>query len=153
MTEKLDASACFITVDTATLTLRISSAQLNLFSVTDAPKTNAEIRRWYLGQVARIPELNKQWLSQGLFVGERAEAAWSIRHEARLAARAMMADPVEVELLRARDIAEYGNPDGPTFEFLVERLKAVGLEGDAVYEAIIEGSYRTNAEVNGKLGL
>ena len=102
---------------------------------------------------SHIPELNKQWLSQGLSVRERAEAAWSIRHEARLAARAMMADLVEVELLRARDIAEYGDPDGPTFEFLVERLKAVGLEGDAGYQAIIEGSYRTNAEVNRKLGL
>ena len=53
MTEKLDAGVCFMRVHTATLTLRISSAQLNLFSVTDAPKTNVEIRRWYLEQVAR----------------------------------------------------------------------------------------------------
>ncbi|CAN5220216.1 hypothetical protein BH18ACI2_BH18ACI2_03540 [soil metagenome] len=65
----------------------------------------------------------------------------------------MMIDPAEVELLRARDLAEYGNPDGPTFEFLVKRLKEAGLEGDAVYEAIVEGSYRTNAGVNRKLGL
>ncbi len=64
----------------------------------------------------------------------------------------MMIDPAEVELLRARDLAEYGNPDG-TFEFLVKRLKEAGLEGDAVYEAIVEGSYRTNAGVNRKLGL
>lgn len=64
-----------------------------------------------------------------------------------------MADPVEVELLRARDVAEYGNPNGPTFEFLVKKLKEAGLEGDAVYEAVIEGSYRTDTGVNRKLGL
>jgi len=106
-----------------------------------------------LEQVARIPELNGQWLAQGLSARARAEAAWRIRHEARRAARAMMIDPAEVELLRARDMAEYGNPDGPSFEFLVERLKEAGLEGDVVYEAIVEGSYRTNAGVSRKLGL
>jgi hypothetical protein len=44
-----------------------------------------------------------------------------MRHTARLEARAMMADPTEVELLRARDMALYGNADGPTFAFLVEQ--------------------------------
>lgn len=65
----------------------------------------------------------------------------------------MMTDPEEVELLRARDVAEYGNPDGPTFEFLVEKLKEAEFEADAVYEAIVEGSYRTNVGVSRKLGL
>ena len=123
--------------------------------MNDAPhiKTNAEVRRWYLEEVARIPELNKRWLEQGLSLRERAAAAWRVRHEARLKARAMMADPAEVELLRERDLAEYGDPDGPTFEFLVKQLQEAGLEGDAVYEAMIEGSYRTNTGINRKLGL
>lgn len=116
-------------------------------------KTNAEIRRWYFKQVAHIPELNKQWLEQGLSTRERAEAAWRIRHEARLKARAVMADPAEVELLHERDTAEYGNPDGPTFEFLVKQLEEAGLEGDAVYNAIIEASSRTNVGVNRELRL
>jgi hypothetical protein len=119
----------------------------------EEPKTNAEIRRWYLQQVAAIPEMNKDWIKQGLAVRERAEAAWRIRHEARLQARSMMADAVEVELLRTRDMNKYGNLDGPTFEFLVERLKETGLEGEAVYKAIIDNSYRTDAELNSKLGL
>jgi len=114
-------------------------------------KTNAEIRRWYLGQVAHIAELNEEWLEQGLSPHERAEAAWSIRHAARLEARAMMADPIEVELLRERDRAEYGDPDGPTFDFLVQQLREAGLQGDAVYNAIIEGSYRTNVGVSRSL--
>ncbi len=121
--------------------------------MADVPKTNAEIREWYLEHVGRIPELNKQWLAQGLSARGRAQAAWGIRHEARLAARALMADPVEVELLRARDMAIYGDPDGPAFEFLVEVLKEAGFEEQALYEAIIEGSYRTDAQVNRRLGL
>lgn len=65
----------------------------------------------------------------------------------------MMTDPAEVELLRARDLTAYGNPDGPTFEFLVEKLKEAGLEANAAYEAIVEGSYRTNAGVSRQLVL
>ena len=116
-------------------------------------KTNAEIRRWYLERVATITELNNEWIRQGLSARERAEAAWRIRHEARLETRSMMADAVEVELLRERDMTKYGNPDGPTFEFLVERLRDAGLEGEAAYEVIIDESYRTNVELNNKLGL
>lgn len=65
----------------------------------------------------------------------------------------MMADPEEVELLRKRDMIEYGNADGPTFDFLVEKLKNAGLEEAAVYETIIQGSYRTDPGVTGDLGL
>lgn len=79
--------------------------------------------------------------------------AWRVRHEARLQARSMMTDPAEVELLRARDMAISGNPDGPTFEFLVEKLREAGLEGNAIYEAVIEGAYRTDAGINKLLGL
>ena len=81
----------------------------------------------------------------------RAEAAWRIRHEARIEARSMMTDPAEIELLRARDVAKYGSPDGPTFEFLVEKLKEACPDEDRIYEAIIDNSYRTDAELNRKL--
>jgi hypothetical protein len=116
-------------------------------------RTNAEIRQWYMEQVASIPELNQQWLAVGLAVHERAERAWRIRHTARLEARAMMADPAEVELLRARDTALYGSPDGPTFAFLVEQGRHAGLAEEAIYEAIIEGAYRTNVGFNRRFGL
>lgn len=97
--------------------------------------------------------LNEEWISKGVSVRERAERAWLIRHDARLEARSMMADSTEVELLRQRDIDKFGNPDGPTFYFLVERLIEAGLDGDAVYEAIIDQSYRTDAELDRQLGL
>jgi len=60
----------------------------------------------------------------------------------------MMADPAEVELLRARDLALYGNTNGPTFAFLVEQGRRAGLTEPAIYEAIIEGAYRTNVGLN-----
>ena len=119
----------------------------------DRRRTNAEIRQWYLEQVSSIPELNRQWLGAGLSARERAEKAWSFRHTARLEARAMMADPTDVELLRARDMAVYGNPDGPTFEFLVEQGCRAGLEDPAIYEAIIEGAYRTDVGTDRRFGL
>ena len=121
--------------------------------MSDAPKTNAEIRKWYLEQVAQIPELNEQWLAQGLLTKERARKAWQIRHDARLRAREMMADLDEVEDLKQRDLAEYGNEEGPTFEFLVQEWRDAGLKGNAVYVAIIEGAHRTNRDINQKLGL
>jgi hypothetical protein len=116
-------------------------------------KTNTEIRQWYLQLVATIPELNQEWIKQGFTARERAESAWRVRHEARMKARSMMADPAEVELLRERDILKYGNADGPTFEFLVERLREAGVEEERIYETIIDNSYRTDAELNRKLGL
>jgi hypothetical protein len=116
------------------------------------PRTNAEIRRWYLNRVATIADLNQEWIIQGLSALERAKAAWIIRYEARVTARAMMADQSEAELLRARDMARYGSPDGPLFDFLVARLEDAGLDGDAMYEAIIDGSYRTDEELNRILG-
>jgi hypothetical protein len=117
--------------------------------VAELPKTNADIRKWYLEQVAQVRELNEQWLAQGLSAKARAKKAWQFRHDARLKARAMMAKPEEVEDLRERDLAEYGNPDGPTFEFLVREWREAGLTGDAIYIAIIEGARRTNKGVNG----
>jgi hypothetical protein len=65
----------------------------------------------------------------------------------------MMADLTEVELLRARDMALYGNADGPTFAFLVEQGCRAGLTEQAIYEAIIAGAYRTNVGLNRRFGL
>lgn len=64
----------------------------------------------------------------------------------------MMADKSEVEMLRQRDVQAYGSPNGPTFRFLFKRLSNEGLSENEVCEAIIKGSYRTNAGVNKSLG-
>jgi len=116
------------------------------------PKTNAEIRGWYLDHISTIPKLNKQWIKEGLSLDVRAKMAWKFRHDKRREARAFMADKNEVEMLRQRDIKVYRSPNGPTFRFLFKRLSGEGLSENEVFEAIIKGSYRTNAGVNKSLG-
>lgn len=95
-----------------------------------------------------VPKLNQEWIAHGVGVEERALRAWRIRHEARLQARSMMENPAEVEDLRERDRRLYGNPDGPTFDQLVQEGYQRGLRQDEVYERIISGSQATNREVN-----
>jgi hypothetical protein len=118
----------------------------------NTPQTNTEIRQWYLDQLSNIPKLNEQWLKQGVLLKDRAFMAWQFRHDKRQEARAMMQNVFEAELLRRRDLAKYGTPDGPTFEFLIARLESEGLTGNVVFEAIIKGSYRTDAGIDKLLG-
>lgn len=117
------------------------------------PETNAEIRLWYNNQVVVIEPLNKRWIEEGKSAVERAELAYEIRHNARVNARLLMRSKDEVELLRKRDMKKYGNPDGPTFLYLVEKNCAKGLRGDEIYEEIVKSSYRTSAEYNKRFGI
>ena len=117
-------------------------------TIKSRPLSNADVRRKYLERVAQIEQLNEQWVKDGIALDERARRAWSIRHDARLEARQLMTSREEVELLQTRDQAKYGNPDGPTFEWLTKNLALNGLAGDTLYDAILEGSYRTNETVN-----
>jgi hypothetical protein len=59
----------------------------------------------------------------------------------------------QIHLLQERDLAKYGKPDGPTFEFLVENNEKLGLVGDEIYEAIIVSSMKVNIGVNKRLRL
>ena len=114
--------------------------------------TNLEVRQWYLSQVSKIPILNEEWTRYGLSAEQRARRAWQIRHDARLMAREKMEDPREVKLLRDRDMALYGNPDGPTFEFLTAKASKLGWGGDKMYHAIVAGSVITNADTDKEFG-
>lgn len=71
--------------------------------------------------------------------------AFEMRRSARLRAREMMEDSVEVELLRERDRRKYGDPDGPTFEQLVKEERDRGAVGESPYRAIIDSACRTDA--------
>lgn len=117
------------------------------------PRTNAEIRQWYNDQIAVIPWLDRQWQQHGLSAEERAQRAHQIRHDARVQARAYMQNKQEVAVLRARDREKYGNPDGPTFDQLVAQNREKGLQGDAVFEAIVGSANRTDPGYNQKHGV
>jgi hypothetical protein len=110
--------------------------------------SNAEVRGHYLKLVAAIGPANARWLEEGLSAEERARRAFQMRREARVTGRAMMTEKRDVLALEERDKAKYGHPDGPTFDELVQRNQAKGLQGDAVFEAIVESAQRTNGAVN-----
>lgn len=111
------------------------------------------IRAVYVCRARYIADLNHQWIAQGLDAETRARGAYELRKEARLTARAMMADPAEVRALEARDLEKYGHKDGPTWEWLVEKAREKGLMGDALYESIIESASVTNEAANRAAGL
>jgi hypothetical protein len=115
--------------------------------------SNEEIRAYYLELAGSVDASNEQWKQEGLSAEERARRAYDVRHNARITSRAMMGDPREVEDLRARDREKYGNPDGPTFDQLVESQRKKGLTGDAVYEALVDSSQRTDKATNEKFKL
>lgn len=112
------------------------------------PQTDCEIRTWYNYQVIAIPYLNDNWIKQGFTLEQRAQKAYLLRHEARLNARFMMKDKQAVELLNQRDIEKYGNPNGPTFEYLVNKFKTEGKTQDEIFEAIIESAGKTDTKFN-----
>jgi len=130
-----------------------SLAQVEVLRQQGVSWTNQEVRLHYNRLVDTIGPANERWKQEGLGAEERARRAYGMRHDARLLTRAMMSDAQEVEELRKRDLEVYGNPDGPTFEQLVERQRSKGVTGDAVYEAIIESSQRTNEAMNKRFGL
>lgn len=115
--------------------------------------TDRQVRQLYLERVAQIGPNDARLVAAGQPAEARARAAFQARHDARVTARAMMQDEVVVEELRARDREKYGTPDGPSFEYLVERARSKGLAGDAVYESIVDSAQRTDAATNRSLGL
>ncbi|MFO0589282.1 MAG: hypothetical protein U0441_17220 [Polyangiaceae bacterium] len=115
--------------------------------------SNREIRARYVCFAANIGAENAKWKAEGLSAEARAKRAYQVRHDARVTARAMMANAADVATLEERDRAKYGSPDGPTFEWLVQRAEAKGLHGDAVFEEIVASSQRTDQSTNTSLGL
>lgn len=112
------------------------------------PKTNCEIRIWYNYQVVAIGTLNDKWLSDGIDLKTRAERAYELRHNARVNARFMMQNPIEVKGLQARDLLKYGNPNGPTFEYLIKKNTDKGSSLDEAYQSIINSASRVSTVYN-----
>lgn len=117
----------------------------NMFGV---PKTNCEIRLWYNYQVVAVGKINEKWEKDGVDLETRAHKAYELRHEARVNARFMMQNPMEVKGLQARDLKKYGNPNGPTFDYLVKKNMDKGLTKEQAYQSIIDSSSRTDTKYN-----
>lgn len=146
-----DAATCQATLSDASLP--DTAEEATAARAAGQSWTDAQIRTIYICRALQIGPENALWVKAGADAQTRARRAWQIRHDARLTARAMMADPEAVKALQARDQERYGSPDGPSFDWLLKHDADKGLSGDAVYEAIVESAQRTDGEVNRSAGL
>jgi hypothetical protein len=108
--------------------------------------SNAETRTVYTTLELRMREVSDRLDRDGVGLEDRARALYGLRASIRTWTRALMAD---------RETADYltANEPNPTFDDLVERQRAKGREGDAIYEAIIASATRSRASVNESLGI
>lgn len=150
--EKVASDSSFATISCASditvgqkIWLPSLSSSNNLVAI---PKTDCEIRLWYNYQVVAIGVINEKWIKDGLDLKTRALKAYTLRHEARVNARFMMPNKTAVKMLQARDQQKYGNPDGPTFEYLLKKNTDKGLSLEEAYQSIIESSSRTDSKYN-----
>jgi hypothetical protein len=130
-----------------------SVAEATALKAAGATWTDRQVRQFYLERVAAIGPADADAVTRGDSVETRARTAFTSRHDARMIARAMMSDPAAVAALQSRDRAKYGDPDGPTFEYLVDRAAQKGLTGDAVFTSIIDSAQVTDAATNQSMGL
>jgi len=117
-------------------------------NLTGIPKSNCEIRLWYNFQVVAIGKINEKWEKDGIDLKTRAEKAYQMRHDARVNARFMMQSSLEVKALQARDLVKYGNPNGPTFDYLLKKNTDKGSSMEEAYQSIIDSSSRTDRKYN-----
>ena len=115
--------------------------------------TNREIRAWYLRKISEIADLDNQSEARGESLKFRALQAWAARRSLRSEARGLMRNPLLGALLQARDLKRYGNTNGPSFEFLFEKLEAGGVRGDEAYRAIIRSALTTDEGINRHFGV
>ena len=104
--------------------------------------SNVEARMWYLEQEAKIPDM----IDKSLPLEEQAKQAFNLRNQFRTQARELMEDRVTAESL-------YKTDPNLTWEEIVRKQSAKGVEGDDIYKAIIESSQHSRKSVNKSLGL
>ncbi|MGH1385629.1 LysM peptidoglycan-binding domain-containing protein [Kordia sp.] len=114
------------------------------------PVTDCEIRIWYNYQIVAISELNKNWIQQKIDLKTRAIKAYTLRHNARINARFMMQNKDSVRSIQNRDRKKYGNPDGPTFEYLIKKCTDKGSTTNDCYKDIIVSSSRVSTVYNNR---
>lgn len=120
---------------------------------TQGPWGDKQARRYYACEAVAIGARDVKWRAEERSAEERAHLAYETRRNARLITRVMMANRSSVEGLRERDREKYGNPDGPSFEYLMERARKNGLRGDEPFESIVRSAQRTDPERDRQFGL
>lgn len=119
----------------------------------DAKLSNLEVRNWYKAAIARVEPLDKQWRAEGVPIAERARRSYEIRHHARLAARELMESRTDVNRIELRDLFEYGDTDGPSFDGLMAKYMSGGRTREQAYQAIIDSAPLSNKQYDRRSGM
>jgi glycerophosphoryl diester phosphodiesterase len=108
--------------------------------------SDEETRTVYTQGELRMRELKQQLIDEGRSPEDIARTMYEMRRIIRTWTR---------ELMHNRPLADWlnENESNPTFEQLVEKNRVRGLEGDDIYQAIIDSSTRSRASVNDSLGI
>jgi hypothetical protein len=112
----------------------------------------AELRTLY-NRVEKedMPAWQQELQKAGVSKEVQARLANLHRTEIKLFTRDLMTDESSKELLYLRDLAVYGNRNGPTFDWLMEKNtdpEKGKMTQDQSYDAIIKGSQTSNKNVN-----
>ncbi|GEM_PF-2385377 len=139
---------------TATLvgTSALATKQLKKQAQAVVQEGNDVIRDDYNFAQEELPEINNLLKAQNVPVEKRARILYHSRHRSRLKARQGMKDKKLVKDLEERDKEKYGNKDGPTFDYLVEKNMAKGMSKEQAMESIIDSAQRTSPQYNALYG-
>lgn len=104
---------------------------------------NAEVRKWYLDSVSRIPDS----IDQTLPMVEKARLAFDARNRIRTEAREMMADEATRKLL------DQERPNKTFEELITSKMERKGMTREEAIADIYKTATKTNTDVNKELGL
>jgi hypothetical protein len=103
-----------------------------------------EIRKQYLSIVNSMKSTETSMREAGASDEDIARTLNGLRNQAKVVTRALM-NPDDVPALEARNMAKYGDPIGPSADYLFERYGS--------WQSVIDAAYRTDPATNAPLGL
>lgn len=128
-------------------------AKLKDFSINSLPEVIehrgllAKIRDGYNNEVRKIGEISKTLLSSGNSLEEVAKECHRLRRSLGEKYKNMTPETLRIDIYK-RNIIEYGNDLGPSFDSLVEKGLNGGHSLDEVYQRIIRSSQKPNDGLN-----
>jgi hypothetical protein len=116
---------------------------------SDKPRLLAseQARRWYKEYINTGIEFVKNNYG-GQSLENQAKLAFAVRHGARVEARDLMDNSLTWCIAHVRDLASYGNVDGPSFNSLIDQHRKNGLSSEQAFQKVLETSTKTNQLVD-----
>ncbi len=134
------------------LAIIIIAALLTLGAARIAIRSNHQARAYVKGRKAELREAQAARERSGMSLDERARMAHAERAEMNQTAQEMMFWEGDVQQIRLRQQKEYGNPNGPTYEQLLQQKIRNGSTPNEARREIIDGASKGNPLADKKFG-